>query len=76
MRFEVKVTPAMVDAETNRRITEHADPFDQMNAMRGARNDVDFAWIDTVREAGRKLKATPPIPPDYADDHHWPENKK
>lgn len=66
------VTRDMVNTEIEARITARFDPFDQFNALRGARDDVDFAWIDAVREAGRALKAMDPIPPDFKDDKYWP----
>lgn len=72
MRFEVRVTPDMVDAVATARITARYSLTRQINALRGAADDVDFAWIDAVRDAARALKAMPVIPPDYAADRHWP----
>lgn len=66
-------TAAHVDAQTARRIERRYRLVDQINALRGD-GSVDFAWIDAVRDAGRALKAMTPIPPDYADDRHWPAN--
>lgn len=65
------VTTAEVDAQTARRIESRYRLVDQINALRGD-GDVDFAWVDAVRAAGRRLKAMTPIPADYADDKHWP----
>ena len=65
------VSVDQVDAVTARRIEARHPIIDQINALRGD-GDVDFAWIDAVRDAGRKLKAMTPIPADFADDHHWP----
>lgn len=30
------------------------------------------AWVQSVHEAKRALKAMDPIPADFADDRHWP----
>jgi hypothetical protein len=74
MRFEIRVTRELVNAEVERRIVARYDRDTQFNAMRGA-DDVDFDWIERVRVAGRKLKAMPVIPTDFAADHHWPRGE-
>lgn len=64
--------PGAVRAEARRRILARYPLEDQINALRG-KAEVDFGWVDAVRDAGRTLRSLTPIPAGFADDRHWPQ---
>ncbi len=70
---EVYIQPHQVRAECNQRVLARFPIEDQINGLRGAA-DVDFEWIDAMRDRCDELCAMKPIPADFATDHHWPAN--
>jgi hypothetical protein len=77
-RREVPAPPPTqgdVRSECRRRILARYPLEEQVNALRGVA-EVDFAWIDAVREAGQKIRRHAVIPADFADDRHWPATPK